>query len=52
MIKDVVESLYYMFTGHDDDTDDPVPYREKVQGVLAWIGVTTFCIIMLSLFSR
>lgn len=52
MIKEVVESLYYMFTGHEDDNNEPVPYREKVQGVLGWIGVTIFCIIMLTLFSN
>ena len=49
MVKQFVESLYYMFTGHDEDTDDPVPYREKVQGVLIWLLVISFCILMLSL---
>jgi hypothetical protein len=52
MIKDLVDSLYYMFTGHQVDESVPVSYKEKVQGVLAWIGIIAFSIFILSIAGR
>ena len=52
MIKEIVEGFYYLFTGHHDETDDPVPYSEKVRGVLLMVGGIAFCVTMLLLLGR
>jgi hypothetical protein len=43
----VIDSLYYLFTGEQED--EPA-FKEKAKKVLVWFVVIAFCVVMLKLF--
>ena len=52
-MKQLVEGLYSLFSGNDDDSEvrNTTPYSKKVEVVLVYIAIAMMSTLMLCIFS-